>query len=244
MKTVDVKTPQNVVLELQLAGFGHRLGAFLLDQIIFWVSVLLLDFFANKAGNISGHMEEVLFWLVVFPLYVFYSAVFELFFSGQTPGKRIVQIRVIRLDGGRVQLDEVLSRWFMRIFDIVLTSGALGALMVLSSKYSQRVGDVLGGTIVVRDKSEKSVDLAHVTNLETTDNYEAKYATAYLLSEDEAMLLKRTIIRFEKNGTEGHKAAIDELASKLEEVLNIQREEKKTTDFLRKVLKDYIVLTR
>ncbi|GGH74239.1 RDD family protein [Phaeocystidibacter marisrubri] len=245
MKTVDIQTPQNVTLELQLASFGMRLAAFALDQTIFWLTIGLLSllgmWFFPYASNT---VEEIYIWLIVMPFYIFYSAIFELAWAGRTPGKRILGIRAIRLDGGRVKLDEVLSRWFMRIFDILLTSGALASVLILSGKYSQRLGDVLGGTIVVRDRMERNVTLKHILNLETTENYEPVFPNARLLSEEEALLIKQTVLRVERNPTSGHEQAVKELVAKLEEVLGITKGKEKSTDFLRKVLKDYIVMTR
>lgn len=246
MKTINIQTPQNVTLELQLANFGMRLAAFALDQAIFWLTILLLVLMMvwMQVDYVFSNLGEVLFWLVIFPFYVFYSAFFELVWAGRTPGKRILKIRAIRWDGGRVKLDEVLSRWFMRIFDIVLTGGSMASILVISGKYSQRLGDVLGGTIVVRDRMERAISLEHLLQLETVENYEPTYPSARLLSEDEALLLKQTLLRYERNQSAGNIKAIKELIAKLEEVLEIEKGNTKSIEFLKKVLKDYIVLTR
>lgn len=244
MKTVDIQTPQNVKLEVQLASFGMRLGAFALDQLFFWIGLYALVLLLITVSSAGETIMEIVFWLLLMPFYVFYSAFFELIWAGQTPGKRLLGIRVIRFDGDKVRMDEVLSRWFMRFVDIFLTAGTLATLMIVSGKYSQRVGDILAGTIVVRDKSERSISLNHVLNLDTVDSYTPQYPRARLLSEDEALLIKQVVLRFEQRPNEGHRLAVKELVLRLQEVLEIEMEEKRETDFLRKILKDYIVLTR
>lgn len=243
MKTVEISTPQNVKLELQLPNVGIRIAAFAIDQVAFWlvilISSLLLEYLLGDSA-----LATFVFYVVIFPVFLGYSALFELLWGGQTPGKRILGIRVIRLDGGRVGVNEVISRWLMRAVDILLTLGSLAMVMVSTSKLGQRVGDVLASTIVVYDSSTRTVSLSHILNLDTVDSYTPKYKSARLLSEEEALLVKKVIVRYEESKNEGHRLAILELSKKLQEVLGIVKEEKKDTDFLRALLKDYIVLTR
>ncbi|NVK26485.1 MAG: RDD family protein [Flavobacteriia bacterium] len=245
MKTIDVLTPQNVKLELQLAPAGIRVAAFALDQVVFLLSLFLIIYTVGELFSYNSTTYEVFIYLIFLPFVVFYSLFMELIWNGQTIGKKIMGIRVMRMDGEPVGVDEVLSRWFMRLVDILMSAGSLALLMVSTSRYNQRFGDVLGGTIVVRERStHQSVSLSHVMKLDTKDSYEPVYPRARLLSEDEALLLKRTLVRYESRQNEGHQKAVLELSNKLEEVLEIKKAEKKHTDFLRTLLKDYIVLTR
>lgn len=246
MKVIDVLTPQNLKLELKLATPWIRIGAFFVDQVIILlvgVVVLLLSV-ALESLNLGETFYQLL-WLTVFAFYVFYSLIFEMVWNGQTPGKRLLSIRVIRMDGERVDTDEVVSRWIMRIPDLMLSAGSLAVLMISSSKYNQRVGDVLGGTIVVKENSRaEGVSLSHVLKLDTLASYEPSYPAVRHLSEDEAVLLKKVINRYEKHQNEGHLKAVQQMVNKMEEVLEIKKAEKNSIEFLRTLLKDYIVLTR
>ncbi|KAB2814380.1 RDD family protein [Phaeocystidibacter luteus] len=245
MKTIDVLTPQNVKLELQLAPAGIRIAAFALDQVFFLVLLFLITYTIGELFSYNSTTYEIFIYFIFLPFIIFYSMIMELIWNGQTIGKKLLGIRVMRMDGEPVGVDEVLSRWFMRLVDILMSAGSLALLMVSTSRYRQRFGDVLGGTIVVRERNaQQSVTLSHVMKLDTKDSYEPVYPRARLLSEDEALLLKRTLVRYESRPNEGHQKAIVELSNKLVEVLEIKKAEKKHTDFLRTLLKDYIVLTR
>ncbi len=244
MNTIDIHTPQNVKLEMTLASSGLRLAAFAIDQVIFISTLIILSLVSTFVFGFDDDFLEVFIWLVIIPFIFFYSLIFESLWNGQTPGKRLVGIRAIRLDGEPLRMDEALSRWFMRIIDLYLSGGILAMLLVSSSRYNQRFGDMLGGTIVVKDKASGGVSLSHVMKLDTTDSYEPVYRSARLLQEEEALLVKNALIRYEKYPNEGHLKAIHELVSKLEEVLEVKKAKKSSTDFLRTLLKDYIVLTR
>lgn len=245
MNTVDVLTPQNVKLELKLATVGQRGAAFVIDQAVFIAYLILVLFALILPFGLSEDVAMFIYIFLVYPVIFFYSLGMELLFHGQSIGKMALGIRVIRLDGEPIGMDEALSRWFLRIVDIYFSIGSLAILMISSGKYNQRFGDILGGTIVIKEKTVlNSVSLSHVMNLDTKDSYEPVYPRARLLKEEEAMLVKTTLSRFESKRNDGTKKAVEELVNKLEDVLEIKKTEKSNVEFLRTLLKDYIVLTR
>ncbi len=91
----------------------------------------------------------------------------------------------------------------MRVIDLYLSAGILAMILVSSSRYNQRFGDMLEGTIVVKERSCGGVSLSHAQKLDTTESYEPVYKAARLLSEDEALLIKSTLVRHEKFHNEG-----------------------------------------
>lgn len=243
MKTVDIYTPQNVKLEMKLASTAQRIAAFAIDQAVFFGIIMLFIW-----GILQHLPESVVLFVVAFILYpiiFFYSLFMEILFNGQSVGKMVMGIRVIRLDGEPVGMDEALSRWFLRMIDLYFSVGSIAVLMTSSNAYRQRFGDILGGTIVISENvTDGTVSLSHVIGLDTTDSYEPVYPRARFLKEDEAMLIKKVLIRHEAKNNEGTLKTLQELTKKLEEILEIKKTEKSYPAFLRTILKDYVVLTR
>lgn len=230
---------------MSLASTAMRVAAFAIDQVVFIALLLIFIFGILEPFNPSDGVTLFLVVFILYPLIFFYSLMMELLFKGQSVGKMILKLRVIRLDGEPLGVDEALSRWFLRLIDIYLSLGSLAVLMTASNPFRQRFGDVLGGTIVISEGSDlDKVSLKHVKGLDTTDSYEPVYPRARLLSEDEAMIIKKAIIRHDSKNNDGTFKAIVELSNKLEEVLEIKKTEKDYPSFLRTVLKDYVVLTR
>lgn len=245
MKTVDILTPQNVKLEMSLASTSLRIAAFALDQIVFIAILLIFIFGILIPFEPSDGVTLFLSVFILYPIIFFYSLIMELLFNGQSVGKMILKLRVIRLDGEPLGVDEALSRWFLRLIDIYLSLGSLAVLMTASNPFRQRFGDVLGGTIVIVEASKlDKVSLKHVKGLDTTDSYQPVYPSARLLSEDEAMIIKKALVRHDSKNNDGTLQALKELTNKLEEVLEIKKTEKDYPSFLRTVLKDYVVMTR
>src|SRR3954468_20264191 len=95
MQTISVQTTQNVSIQHPIASLGDRILAYLLDRLILIVYIIaVVAFFINIS------MEVIWLWIVFlgFP-WLFYHLLFETFMNGQSPGKRVMSIQVVRLDG-------------------------------------------------------------------------------------------------------------------------------------------------
>src|SRR5689334_17683342 len=95
MQTIRVQTTQNVFIHYPVASVGDRILAFIIDRII-----LIIYTVAIVAWMINFNVEVPWLWIILlgFP-WVFYHLVFEIFMNGQTPGKRVMSIQVVRMDG-------------------------------------------------------------------------------------------------------------------------------------------------
>lgn len=156
------ETPERVSLHLQLAGLGARAFAYLLDVLV----VFLLWIFALVLYSISGDLlREVLALTWAGQLFAVaavllsgwgWDVAWEVAGGGRTPGKRALGIRVVRSDGGPVGLGESLARNLLRAVEVPL-GYAPGVLAIALGPRRQRLGDLVGGTLVVR---ERRVDLS------------------------------------------------------------------------------------
>ncbi|MBT8494146.1 MAG: RDD family protein [Deltaproteobacteria bacterium] len=168
----ELVTPEGVALGLKLADAGERAGAFLIDTMIVFFTILLLVWLVAKAGIPDGWTQAFLA-VLVFALTNFYYMFFELRWLGATPGKRALGLRVVDRKGGQLTAEAIVARNLMRQVEFWIPLTALLApeaifgegpgwvqlvaslwlfilvLMPLFNKDRLRVGDMVGGTMVV-----------------------------------------------------------------------------------------------
>jgi uncharacterized RDD family membrane protein YckC len=164
----DLRTPEQIDLQYDLAGIGSRFMAMAIDGLIqgavmlglaavFGLGAALLTFSLRDAiGDSSGVFLIVgvaIAVLLIFALGWGYFIFFELIWNGQTPGKRAVGIRVLTARGEPVTLVHSLVRNLLRLVDVLPSAYMVGVISILVTSRSQRLGDIAAGTIVVRERS-------------------------------------------------------------------------------------------
>lgn len=244
MRTIDINTTQNVVIKYDLAGLRDRFFAFFIDLIIIFGGCLILGLILSVFVDDYEGFQVV--WLFLGLIGGFYTLYSELLMNGQTLGKKALGIKVVKVNGNQPVPNEYILRWLMRLVDIWSSAGAIAAIMVNSSDRGQRLGDMVSNTTVVRVRPNLSLKLIDILNIESVEAYEPTYPDVRSFSEQEMLLVKNTIERARKYSNKGHREALNELVTRLCEVLEVP-EDKRPKDkmgFLRTVLKDYIVLTR
>jgi uncharacterized RDD family membrane protein YckC len=171
-----ISTPENVDLHLELAGLGNRALACLLDTVLTWVAITLVTLLAwllvvliqlpaipsNVRAILSG-VTIMIATFVAFAITFGYYIYFEVFWHGQTPGKRVAQIRVIEQNGQPVSVSAVVIRNLIRVFDEGLL--LIGLLPMLIDKNERRFGDLAAGTLVIRERlPQLSTETIHLSN--------------------------------------------------------------------------------
>ena len=152
-----VVTPEAVPLELPLASVGSRFLAILLDwtiQAVALVLVLLAGGVASAAGGIGDRgVVAALMFVAVFLVIFGYPVAFETLRRGRTPGKAALGLRVVTREGAPVRFRDAAIRSALGLVDFALTAGAAAVVSVMVSRDSQRLGDLVAGTVVVRERS-------------------------------------------------------------------------------------------
>ena len=168
------ETPERVPLAFALASIGNRFLAVAIDHFIQYLTIFTTAWaFISLAGagkwlkpadeTTVDFFSEMPKWtlavliIVVFLIFAGYFILFEWLWNGQTPGKRLLKLRVIREDGRPVTLWEAVARNLLRIFDavpgFVVPIYSIGLISIFSSRRDQRVGDLFAGTVVVRERA-------------------------------------------------------------------------------------------
>jgi uncharacterized RDD family membrane protein YckC len=158
---LNIDTPELVEIEMPLAGIGSRFIALLVDMLIWFagliVLVILFAVFApgiNAFSKISGQWAVALIIFIIFLLFWGYFTLFEAFWNGRTPGKRVARIRVIQRSGRAIGLFESMARNLVRYIDMQpFPFYAVGVIAIFVTHQHQRLGDLAAGSLVVRDRA-------------------------------------------------------------------------------------------
>ncbi|MGI8642193.1 MAG: RDD family protein [Pyrinomonadaceae bacterium] len=178
-ETLIIETPERVPLAFALASIGNRFLAVAIDHfiqylsifIIAWIFISLTDFNGyGAASSASALFSEMPKWTIailiiaVFLIFAGYFIIFEWLWNGQTPGKRLLKLRVIREDGRPITFWEAMARNLLRIFDavpgFVLPVYSIGLISIFLSSRDQRIGDMFAGTVVVRERTDEAPTFA------------------------------------------------------------------------------------
>jgi uncharacterized RDD family membrane protein YckC len=243
MKTIEISTTQNVTIEYQLANIGKRIIAFSIDLMIIWGSILLFFLIFSLCRFYPG-AEFYFQYLVMLPISFFYTLVSEILMDGQTFGKRVMKIKVVKLNGRAAGLSDYLTRWSMRMIDIYLSVGSIACFLISSSNLAQRFGDLLSGTVVISLNLENQITLSSLANLQKLDNYEPQFPAIKNFDEEDIILIKNTLEQVNKYPNKAHQEAFYAMVEKLQQQLNITENIPDKAGFLKTLIKDYIVLTR
>ena len=166
-RELAVRTPENVEITQSLAGIGSRFAAIFIDHSIQGVTALILmsamvllvggvrDWFTtlDDIANLSGWAIAILV-LLYFLLFWGYFIFFEAFWNGQTPGKRLLNIRVVKENGQPIDFFTAAIRNIVRIVDLMPSAYAAGVTTMFFSPAYKRLGDYAAGTVVVKEYRE------------------------------------------------------------------------------------------
>jgi uncharacterized RDD family membrane protein YckC len=173
---LSIETPELVAIQMPIAGIGSRFIALLVDYLIWIPGILIVGrifaFFLPSLHAFNKLSEQWAFAIYVFLIFLFnwgYFTVFEAFWNGRTPGKRVARIRVIQRSGRPIGLFESMARNFIRYVDQIPFFYAVGAIAVFATRDHQRLGDLAAGTLVVRDRIEDAPSSSEATRTFTAN---------------------------------------------------------------------------
>ncbi len=245
MSELTINTTQNVNINFTAASVGERMLASLLDLVIkvAYVIVIFYVFFywfgiSNMLDQMDGWSQTAVIILFFFPVLI-YSLTLESIFEGQTFGKKLLKIKVVKIEGYQAGFGDFLIRWLFRIVENNILGGLIGLIVILVSKKSQRLGDMAAGTAIITLKNNISIKS---TILEDIGNaYVPIYPLVIKLSDNDMRIIKDTYqIAKVKNDYE----TITKLRKKIESVTGIKNQSGNETDFIKTILKDYNFYTQ
>lgn len=246
MVELQINTTQNVNINFTAASVGERILAYGIDWIIKIAYIIVtyqLIFNLFKVDELVGDMDNwsqaaiyVSFYLPV----IFYTLIFETLLDGQTLGKRILKIKVVKIDGYQASLADFVIRWFFRIVDLNMFSGVVALIAIIMSDKNQRLGDMTAGTSVIALKNK--VNISHTILEDLKQDYIPTYPNVIKLSDNDARIIKDT---FTTAKASKDYPTLIKLRKKLIEVVEIKEmKQQSDIEFIDVILKDYNFYTQ
>ena len=244
MSELSINTTQNVTINFTAASIGHRILAFGVDLLIIIAYLttiyLLLEYtgFSKMLSGLDGWSQMAVQSLIFLPV-MFYSLIFETFFEGQSLGKKLIRIKVVKIEGYQASFGDYLIRWLFRMIDIVISSGVIGFVSIIMNKKAQRLGDMAAGTSVITLRN--NVNISSTILEEINEDYKPTYPLVIKLSDNDVRIIKENFIRA--------KAGRDfdlmlKLTEKIQSVTGIKNQSGNDIDFINSILKDYNYYTQ
>lgn len=229
MDRIQVETTQNISLDFEPGSLGDRILGALVDWgllLVYTVTVMLIYLSVRGSGTS---------WVFLIPLLPLtcYNLFMEVFFDGQSLGKKIMRIQVISLDGKRPSLSQYLIRWLFRLIDFLLTENLCAVFTVALSRKRQRLGDMVAGTAVI--KLKPATTLADTLYVPVQEDYTVRYLESGRLSTSDVQIIKEAVRYYQDSG---NLALLHHTAEKTADTLGIAF----TGDpmvFLGTILEDY-----
>lgn len=236
MSELQINTTQNVKINFTASGVGERLLAFIIDNLIKIGYITMLNLSIGAFQDMDQWSHIGINTLLGLPV-VFYTLILEALLEGQTIGKKLMKIKVVKIDGYQASLSDYVIRWFFRIVDIYMFG--LGFFVILFSKRSQRLGDMAAGTsvILLRDR----VNISHTILEDLSSDYQPTYPTVIKLSDNDARIIKDTFST--AKATNDYQTLI-KLRNKIMEVIDISGTPSNDIHFIDTILKDYNYYTQ
>lgn len=248
MQIIEIQTTQNVTIAYELASLRDRMIAYMIDFLIvsviyFFIVILLFNLFSYSMMESNSGLRFTFVFLPV-GFFLCYQLFSEIFNNGQSWGKKSMGIRVVRIDGQEPRLGDYLLRAVFLIVDVMMSIGTIAIIMISSSPKRQRLGDLTANTTVIKSKQNMQFQLGDILKISSLDNYKPQFPQVKNLRESDMLLIKSAIFRYQTYRNEAHQEVIIDLVTRLQEVLDIQENPKNKVEFLKTLIRDYIVLTR
>ena len=209
-----------------VASVGDRIFAQIIDWLVMLAYMMLVAWIDSSVDN--KNMLYFIIALIFVPL--FYTLLFEIFNNGQTLGKMAMKMQVVKLDGTMPTLGSYLMRWLLYLIDGP-TMSFVGLLAMILSRNNQRLGDMAAGTVVIKRKNYRKIQISLDEYDYLMQNYRPRYPQAADLSLEQIEIITRTL------GTNGLQAG--ELARKVQQRLGLERKEADDVAFLQRIVRDY-----
>ena len=156
--------------------------------------------------------------------------------EGQTFGKKVVKIKVVKIDGFQASFGDYLMRWFFRLVDVFSNSGVVGLVSIIVSKNNQRLGGIASGTAVISLKNKINISHTILENLK--QDYVPKFPQVIALSDNDVRIIKEN---FQRAIKVDDRQVISRLSNKIKETIKVEVNPTEFTErmFIQAVIKDY-----
>lgn len=244
MSQLSITTTQNVTINFTAASVGSRIAGQLLDILVLVAYSVVMYYIIDLSG-LSDNFANMDGWsvgavmIILFSPAIFYTLLLESLWEGQTIGKKIMKMKVIKIDGYQAGFGDYLIRWLFRLIEVLIGNGVIGLLAIIFNKKNQRMGDMAAGTAVITLKN--NININHTILEDLNQDYVPTYPLVIKLSDNDARIIKETFEVAVKTRDYG---TLIKLREKIISVTGIKNQSGNDQDFIRTLLKDYNYYTQ
>ena len=233
MTSSNITTNQFVRIDQTPASIAERVIARIIDMVIAGIiGFTAMYFYFELDYETRNHLNYLFFFLIILPLWL-YDFLWETFNEGQSPGKYIMKIRVVQVDGSSPSMGSLLLRWVLILIDIYFN--CIGLVFIICTKKHQRLGDLAAGTMVIKIADYRKMHISLDEFYYARRDYKPVYSEAQQLSVGQIDVIKKALY-----GTQYYNIPqIDALSAKVKKFLGIQPKSTDNVKFLTTILHDY-----
>ena len=240
MSQIAINSSQNVNINFNIANIGERIAAFMIDMAIksaYYIVIYLLFFRVFNLGIVLDKMDNwsaaAVMIVITFPIQI-YTLVCESMMEGQTFGKKVLQIKVVKIDGYQASFGDYLIRWFFRLIDMGIIF--IGFFSMVISRNNQRLGGIASGTAVISLKNKINISHTILENLK--EDYVPTFPQVIALSDNDVRIIKENFLKAQKVNDQ---VIIRKLGDKIKQILKLEIDKTRMTErqFIDTVIKDY-----
>ncbi len=234
MTDSTIITGQYVIIDQIPASVGERILARMLDYLFIFLYLVLVVVIIQRLRLYQLGKEAwvfILYFLLYFPA-IFYSLLMEVFNNGQSPGKRLMNIRVMKVDGSTPTVSSYLLRWLLYGVDRLC---GIGLFIIIFSSKSQRLGDMAAGTIVVKERNYRNLRVSLREFDYLAQGYQPVFPEAADFTLQQIELISRTL----NTSTKDRSEKISQLAGKIRSKLSPGQSAMDDLSLLETVVKDF-----
>ncbi len=233
MPQVTIQTAQNISIQQNLAGIFERILAYILDLIFLYSFLFTLIYLYNKTSW-KDNMSAWAFVMILTLPYFLYFPIIQYYNNGQSFGKKIMKIRIVKTDNTHPKLLDFIIRWLFRVIEISMIPG-LALIVIIFNKKKQRLGDIVAGTTVVSEKNRLS--LSHTIFENIDENYTPYFNEIYQLKEKDIRLIKEI---YNNTNRKKKRQILSHLTHRIESLLAIKKPANwSESEFIERIIKDY-----
>jgi uncharacterized RDD family membrane protein YckC len=245
MQTIEIQTAQNVNIEYPIASIGDRVVATIIDLLImtgYLIAAIFIFIWLLDLTDDSGVYFPIAYFVVLYLPLFFYHLLCESFLNGQSFGKKIMKMRVVKLDGTQAGIGSYFLRWIIAPIDIYFTYGSVGLITILINGKGQRLGDLAANTTVVKLKAQAKLD--DTILLATSTEHIVKFPQVNLLNDKDITIVKEVLdLNFKQPDARMYERILQKTKDAIEKKIGVNSDLHPIT-FLDSLLKDYNFLMR
>jgi uncharacterized RDD family membrane protein YckC len=242
MENIGIETTQNVDIQYNIANIGDRVLAQIIDLLILggyaFAMIFVLIFLNDTFSGAPYYYPTAVFIIIYIPFFL-YDFLCETFLNGQSFGKKLMKIKVVKINGSQPGIGNYFLRWLIKPLDVFFTYGSVGIITMLINGKGQRLGDLAANTTVIKLKQE--IKLEEILIPKAIQNYEVKFPQASLLSGKDIQIIKDVINHRKNTNASSYQDILEKAKISVSNKMGVQSD-MNALFFLDTVIKDYTFL--